>query len=64
MKVEEASDEEYNKFLKELSEVETKTPIALLLIEKPFCDKYDGINIQNYKYFDSVYALCITDFKL
>lgn len=35
------TDEEYKDFLQKLSEVETPTPLAILLTESPFCDKYD-----------------------
>lgn len=42
----EMSDEGYKEFLQKLSEVETSSPIAMLLTESPFCDKYDSIIIK------------------
>ena len=42
------NDEEYVEFLQTLSEIQTDTPIPLLLTEKPFCDKYIIINFLNF----------------
>lgn len=56
------SDEEYKDFLQKLSEVETCAPLAILLTESPFCDKYDYHYIIIYIIIKIIFELCYVFF--